>query len=61
MEREGWLPFSQEPSTYPYPEPDHSSLQHSAPPLSLISILLLHTHPRLVLPSGLFPSGFPHK
>jgi hypothetical protein len=26
MEREGSLPHSQEPATFPYPEPDQSSL-----------------------------------
>jgi hypothetical protein len=58
MQPEGSLPCSQEPSTGPYPEPDHSSLYH--PILSLlISILILPTRLRLGLPSGLFPSGFP--
>jgi hypothetical protein len=32
---------------------------HSNHPISLISILILSTHLRLGLPSGLFPSGFP--
>jgi hypothetical protein len=51
MENEGSLPCSQEPSTGPYSEsPNHSSLK---------SILLLSTHLRLGIPSGLFPSGFP--
>jgi hypothetical protein len=45
MELEGSLPSSQEPSTGPYPDPDRS-------------ILVLPTHLRLVLPNGLFPSGF---
>ena len=27
MEPEGWLPYSQEPATCPYPEPTPSSLQ----------------------------------
>jgi hypothetical protein len=30
-----------------------------APPICLRSILILSTHPRLGLPMGLFPSGFP--
>jgi hypothetical protein len=58
MGPEGSLPSSQEPSTGPYPEPDQSSPHH--PILSLLrSILILPTHLRLGLPSGLFPSGFP--
>jgi hypothetical protein len=55
MEPEGSLPFTQEPSTSPYPEPDQSSRYQ----LVLISILILSTHPRLDLPSGLFPSATP--
>jgi hypothetical protein len=46
MEPEGSIPCSQEPTTGRYPEPDQS-------------ILILPTHLRLGLPSGLFPSGFP--
>jgi hypothetical protein len=41
----------------PYPETDQSSPHH--PILYLKSILILSTHLRLGLPSGLFPSGFP--
>jgi hypothetical protein len=55
MEPEGSLPCSQEPSTGPYPEPDQ--FIPSYPYLS-ISILILSTHLRLGLPSGLIPSGF---
>jgi len=32
---------------------------HKVPPNSLTSVLVLPSHPRLDLPSGLFPLGFP--
>jgi hypothetical protein len=54
IEPERLLPCSQEPSTGPCTEPDQS-----IHPISLKSILILSTHLRLGLPSGLFPSGFP--
>jgi hypothetical protein len=55
---EGSSPCSQEPSTGPYPEPVRSGPYH--PILSLLrSILILSTHLRIGLLSGLFPSGFP--
>jgi hypothetical protein len=58
MEPEVSSPCSQEPYTGPYPEPVRSSPH--LPILSLLrSILILFTHLRLGLPSGLFPSGFP--
>jgi hypothetical protein len=58
MEHEGSIPCSQEPSTSPYHEPDQYSTYH--PILSFLrSILILSTHLRLGLPSGLFASGFP--
>jgi hypothetical protein len=53
MEPEGSLPYLQELSTGPYPEPYPSC------PISLRSILIPSTHLRLGLSSGLFPSGFP--
>jgi hypothetical protein len=48
------LPCSREPSTGPYPEPDQSNPYH---PIPLRSLLILSTHLRLGLSSGLFPSG----
>jgi hypothetical protein len=54
MEPEGSLPCSQKPSTGPYPEPDQSNPYHP-----ILSILILSTHLRLTLPSGLLPSAFP--
>jgi hypothetical protein len=56
MEPEDALLSSQDPVTDPYPEPDRSSPWL---PICLKSILILSTHLRLGLPSGLFPSGFP--
>jgi hypothetical protein len=56
MEPEGSLPYLQEPSSGPYPEPDQSSPYH--PVHSLRSILILSTHLRLGIPSDLFTCGF---
>ena len=55
MKTEGSFTHSQIPATCPYPEPARSS---PYPHISWRSILLLSSHLRLGLPSGLFPSGF---
>jgi hypothetical protein len=58
MEPKGSLPCSQEPSTSPYILSQIDSV-HTIQPISPRSILILSTHLRLGLTSGLFPSGFP--
>ena len=60
MEPESSLPRLQVPATCPYPEPDQSSpcLPHHN---SWRSILILFSHLRLGLPSGLFPPSIPTK
>ena len=60
MQPEGSLPHSQASATCPYPGPAQSN-PHKHTPTSWRSILILSTHLRLGLPSGLFPSGFPTK
>ena len=57
MEPVGSLPYSQASATCPYPGPTQSSPTYPHP-TSWRSILILSTHLRLGLPSGLFPSGF---
>jgi hypothetical protein len=60
MQSEGSSPYSQEPATCPYPEPDRSS-QSPPPPHSTSrrSILMSSSHLRLGLSSGLLRSDFP--
>jgi hypothetical protein len=61
MKPESSLPCSQEPSAGPYPEPEQSNPIQSIPshPISLRSVLILSTHLRHGLPSGLFLLVFP--
>jgi hypothetical protein len=54
MEPESSLPYSQQPTTCPYPDtnPVHRTQYH------FFSIVLtIYSHQRLGFPSGLFPSG----
>jgi hypothetical protein len=56
MELEGSLPYLQESSIGPYPEPGRSIPSR---PISLRSILMFYSHLHASIHSGLFPSGFP--
>ena len=59
MEPEGSLPHSQVPTTCPYPDPARSSPHpHIQLPWTTI---LLSSHLRLGIPSGIFHSGYPTK
>ena len=59
MEPAGSLSHSQDPTTYPYPQPDQSS---PCPlPTSWKSISILSSHLRLSLPSGSCHSDCPHQ
>jgi hypothetical protein len=56
MEPEGYLPLSQEPATYLYPQQDVPPTTHASNfHFNIIS------HLRLCLPNYLFPSGFSTK
>jgi hypothetical protein len=57
MGPESLLPCSQKPATGPYPEPAESSSITICPR----SVLMLFSHLRLGLPSGLLLSGLPNK
>jgi hypothetical protein len=55
MEPEGSLPRSQDPETSPYPE--QTNPVRTVRPISLLPVLILSSHLRLGLPTGVFPSA----
>ena len=62
MELESSLPHSEVPANCPCPEPARSNPHpHTPHHTSWWSILILSSHLRLGIPSGLFHSGFPIK
>ena len=61
MEPQVSLPHSQVPATCPCPKPDQSSPWPSPHSTSWRFFLILSSHLRLGIPSGLFPLGFPTK
>jgi len=60
MEPEGSLPCAQDPVTGPYSEPD-ASRPHIYHLIFPKFILILSSRQRVILPSVLFPAGFPVK
>jgi len=58
MEPEGSLPYSQQPATCTYPEPDQLPTSKFLP---LGSILILFPHIRIYLTGDLLPLCFPTK
>jgi hypothetical protein len=61
MKPEVSLPCLQQPAIGPYLEPNESSPHPPTHPISLRSILILSSHLRLPLLSGLYRSGVPTK
>jgi hypothetical protein len=59
MECKDSLPFPQEPTTGPYPDPDEPFTSYY--PISLRSILILSSYLCLYLPRCRFPLGYPTK
>ena len=59
MEPEGSIPHLEVPVTFPYPEP-HRTIP-CPHPIFWRTILILSSHLRLGLPSGLFPSSYQNR